>query len=131
MQILSKMDDEIKAKFCCKKTCFASLDITFLREKMLQILQAKLTERRATINSMATSNGNFVFDGKEVCSEFLRKAFRFSLEVQAEARRLFKLDLFRDKMHGRINPIWDFYRQDIFKWIQFYICHQFRVASNF
>ena len=63
------------------------MNVLFLREKMGQILSASKTERKTALSSMATSNGNFVFDGRSVCGEFLRTAFRFSLESQVVARR--------------------------------------------
>ena len=88
LEILQKTDEDIRQIFCCSsRRCFSALNIYYLREKMSHLLSAPLAARKSALHSMATSEGSFVFDGQHVCSEFLRKAFRFSLEVQAAARK--------------------------------------------
>ncbi len=89
LTILQKTDDQLGKLSCCSTyKCFSVLNISFLREKMVQHLSASLADRKRTLYSMATSDGEFVFDGRPVCGQFLRRAFRFSLEAQANARRI-------------------------------------------
>ncbi len=89
LEILQQTDEELRRLVCCaSRKCFTVQNLSFLREKMLQYLNASLSDRKRALASMATSDGEFVFDGHIVCGQFLRKAFRFSLEVQASARRI-------------------------------------------
>lgn len=94
LAILRKTDDEISKMQCCStRKCFSALNIAFLREKMVQYLSATFKDRKKALYSMATSSGEFVFDGEIVCGEFLRRAFRFSLESQVAARRIPSSDM--------------------------------------
>ena len=89
IKILEKTDEYLSSLLCCSSMkCFSRVDIPFLREKMSQYLSASTCDRKRLLCSLATSDGEFVFDGNVVCSQFLRKAFRFSLEVQAAGRRI-------------------------------------------
>ena len=93
MKILEKSDVQLSHLSCCSSLrCFASLEIGFLREKMVQILSSSLSKRRSLLHGMATSDGSFVFDGRTVCGTYLRKAFRFSFTSQATARRIPAVD---------------------------------------
>lgn len=89
MKLLDKTNDQLKQESCCKsRSCFKHVNIPFLRDKMGLYLALSVAERRAVLQSMTTSEGHFLFNGKEVCVTFLRKAFHFSPGLQSAIRRL-------------------------------------------
>ncbi len=76
-------DDELKDILCCKKRkCFQSSNVDFLRAKMKQYRQMSEADRRRTLTEMMGSDRQILFDGRRVCTQFLKKAFRFSPELQ-------------------------------------------------
>lgn len=85
---MSELSDEaIKRLRCCRKRkCFRNVNVAFMRGKMQNLLSLTTENRRHTLHDMMGSNGFFHFDGKEVCSIFLVRAFRFSRDLQSSVR---------------------------------------------
>lgn len=81
-------DEEIMSIACCKRHCFKSVNVRFLRQKMKIYLQLPYCDRRRVLFGMLSSNGLFVFDRSTVCSKFLEEAFRFSPQLQSDVRKL-------------------------------------------
>lgn len=87
--ILNKDENDISMMQCCSKLkCFQTLNSTFLKNKMDDILKMKNINRKQVLYNMLGSSGKFFFDGKLVCSTFLMKAFRFSRDIQSSVKRL-------------------------------------------
>lgn len=81
-------DDDVRRLRCCSKLkCFECVNINFLREKINVIRQVSRVTRQSILQNMSTSSGDFHFDGRPVCSRFLRTAFRFSTTLQRSVRR--------------------------------------------
>lgn len=80
-------DNKIRASKCCKRhKCFKYVNTTFLRTKMAHYLTLATDQRRRVLEDMFGSTGQVLFDGREVCSAFLLKAFKFSRDMQANVR---------------------------------------------
>ena len=73
---------------CCRKDCFHESNKSFLTDRIVYYRSLPRNKRAHALFSMNSSTGNFVFDGKEVCSTFLTKAFRFSPDLQSRIRNL-------------------------------------------
>ncbi len=73
---------------CCKKlACFSNSNSAFLRSRMVLLREMSYENRKQCLSEMMGSNGCFFFDGRQVCTIFLKKAFRFSLDMIAAVRQ--------------------------------------------
>ena len=73
---------------CCKKLqCFANANPGYLAEK-IRAYRAMSTEQRKTVlRSLLGSDKSFSFDGRNVCSDFLLLAFRFTRPMQSTVKK--------------------------------------------
>lgn len=86
--LLQQSDNEIRKTKCCSSSkCFESVNLNFLRDKMLILLKASRQRRTVNLLDMCSSDGNFIFNGTVVCSRFLQIAFRYSTTLQLRVRR--------------------------------------------
>ena len=79
--------DSLVSKGCCKKLqCFTKIDKSFLKGKMETYRAMTFEDRRLALQQMLGSSGKFHFDGHTVCNNFLKLAFRFSLDLISSVR---------------------------------------------
>ncbi len=80
-------EPKMRKTICCKRLkCFQVANYSHFIDRARYILSSSAQVRRATLNSIISSNETFHFNGKEVCVRFLKKAFRFSTSLIAEVR---------------------------------------------
>lgn len=85
--LASRAEQDMSTFKCCKRQkCFRRADPDFLKEKTQRLLRMKTEERRQSLRDMMGSNGRFLFDGNQVCANFLVRAFHFSRDLQASVR---------------------------------------------
>ena len=73
---------------CCKKLeCFRNCNISFLKSKITSLRHMSYESRRLTIMDWMTSSSKIIFDGKQVCNTFLKKAFRVSPDLISSIKK--------------------------------------------
>lgn len=84
---------DLEGLVCCKKLqCFNTVNRAFLLEKVKLVLSMSAKDRRQFLSSMITSNGNFFFDGKQVCVSFLSTSFHCSRDILSSIRSASKFN---------------------------------------
>ncbi len=78
--------EEILSTVCCKRKCFNEANKEFLIDRIVFYRSLPRQRRLNVLYTMTSSTGSFIFDGKEVCSKFLTKAFRFSTDIQRKVK---------------------------------------------
>lgn len=73
---------------CCQKLCLPDVNCAFLLDRIVCYGSLSRENQRNALFYLTSLSGAFIFDGREVCSSFLRLAFRFSQEPQRKVRRL-------------------------------------------
>lgn len=74
---------------CCKKLrCFRHSNWDYLVQKMKDVRRTTPFQRKALLKDMLCSDNSFQFDGKKVCSTFLKSAFCFTRKMQSDIRQL-------------------------------------------
>lgn len=79
--------DELKAWNSCNSlVCFSVANLDSLVERLLHFqVNAGQKRRKVGLGDIRTSDRWFMYDGKPVYSEFLKKDFRFSPELQQDS----------------------------------------------
>lgn len=71
---------------CCNKfRCFETVDYEHFLEKSRHILSSNVISRRTILQSLRGANDTYFFNGKQVCTRFLKKSFRFSTTLMASS----------------------------------------------
>ncbi len=80
IQSLESMTEaKLRRTTCCKQLkCFQRVDYQYFMHRSQQILSSCPLSRRASLQAMQGSDNQFFFNGKRVCTRFLKNAFRFS-----------------------------------------------------
>ncbi len=88
LEFIETMNEpKFRRMVCCKSfKCFKVADYNHTIDRARYVLSASGHIRRATLNSIMSSDGSFHFNGKEVCVRFLKGVFRFSTGLIAEVR---------------------------------------------
>lgn len=66
--------------------CFQSINISFSDRARCLVAMPELA-RRIVYHKMLPFDGSFYFDGKTVCSPFLKKAFHISLDLKNNSQQ--------------------------------------------
>lgn len=73
---------KLRRNQCYKKHhCFRRVDLEHFITQPRHIMSLPCLTRRTVVQSMRGANGNFFFDGKQVCTQFLKNGFHFRTDV--------------------------------------------------
>lgn len=77
-------EPKLRRTHCCKAfRCFQVVDFKHYMSRVRHIVSLSVFTRRTYLQSMRGANGAFYFNGKQVCSRFLRRGFHFSSDLMA------------------------------------------------
>lgn len=77
-------EPKLRRTTCCKALkCFRKVNYEHYLSRARHVVNLSVFARRTFLQSMKGSNGTFHFDGKQVCSRFLKKGFHFSTGLMA------------------------------------------------
>lgn len=86
---VTHLADRRNTIICCKKLrCFRDSNWDYLVQKMKDVRRTTPIQRKALLKDMLCSDNSFQFDGKKVCSTFLKLAFCFTRKMQSQIRQL-------------------------------------------
>ena len=81
-------ESKLRRTVCCKSLrCCQTVDYMFLLTRAKDIISTPVHSRRSILELMLNSKNEFTFNGKNVCTVFLRKAFGFGSDLIADVAR--------------------------------------------
>jgi len=84
-QALQSMTEaKLRRTSCCKQLkCFKEVNYSFFKQRSKELLSSATVSRRASLQAMRGSDGDYFFNGRRVCTRFLKKSFHFSSDLLA------------------------------------------------